>query len=101
MRAQPESASAGSHSAWGSLAVSLFIPGLGSVVNRESLRGALYFSGFVAWWGFILSQPFGAYNPLQSIVFLAGMGLYVFQMLDAYRGAKRWNQRHGIKPASE
>lgn len=76
----------GRHSAWGSLAVSLVIPGLGSVVNQEALRGALHFCGYVAWWVFILSQPFGAYNVLQSIAFLAGMGLYIFQMVDACVG---------------
>jgi hypothetical protein len=81
--------------AWGSLVVSLLVPGLGSVVNREALRGALYFGGSVAWLFFILIQPLGVYNALRSIVFLTGMGLYVFQMVSAYQAAKRWNRRQG------
>ena len=77
--------------------VSFFIPGLGSAINGEWIRGACYLCGYVAWWIYILYQPSGAYTPLQSFVFLAGASLWIFQMFDAYQGAKRWTQKHRLE----
>jgi len=73
-----------------SLIVSFFIPGVGSLVNGDTgigltilllwlLAGALDITVV----GLIVGVPLG-------------IAMFVWGLIDAYQGARRWNARHGI-----
>ncbi len=70
----------------GALVASLFIPGLGTILNGETGKGVGLLVGFVASFvmGFLILPVF------------AGLGLWIWGMVDAYQGAQRWNAAHGI-----
>lgn len=69
-----------------SLIVSLFVPGVGSMINGDFGTGVAILVLYVV--GIALS------------VFLIGiplaLGAWVWGLLDAYQGAQRWNRAHGI-----
>lgn len=69
-----------------SLLASFFIPGLGSMINGETGKGAGILVGYIACLvGSVLLFPL-----------LVAAGLWVWGMVDAYQGAQRWNAQHGI-----
>ena len=65
---------------------SFFVPGLGSIINGDVAKGIGIFIGYVV--GFVL------------VIVLVGIvgvfGFWVWGMVDAYQGARRWNAAHGI-----
>jgi len=69
-----------------SLIVSFFIPGVGSMINGDVGTGiailVLYIVGWVLAIG-LIGIPLA-------------IGAWIWGMVDAYRGAQRWNARHGI-----
>lgn len=68
------------------LLASFFFPGLGSLMNGDVGKGIGIFAGYFVSWlmAFILI----------GIPFL--FGFWIWGMVDAYGGAKKWNARHGI-----
>jgi TM2 domain-containing membrane protein YozV len=68
------------------LLASFFFPGLGTLMNGQAGKGiAIFALYFVSWlFAFILI----------GIPFL--FGFWVWGMVDAYTGAKKWNARHGV-----
>lgn len=65
---------------------SFFIPGLGSMLNGETGKGVIILVLYAISWGFSLI--------LIGIPFL--IATWIFGMVDANSGAKRWNLQHGI-----
>lgn len=63
-----------------------FFPGLGSLMNGDLAKGIGIFAGYCVSWvmAFILI----------GIPFL--FGFWIWGMVDAYGGAKKWNARRGI-----
>jgi hypothetical protein len=64
----------------------MFVPGLGSLVNGDVGPGLGIMIGF-------------AISGLLTLVMIGFVGLIVFWiwgMVDALRGAQRWNARHGL-----
>jgi len=69
-----------------SLIASFFLPGLGTMLNGEVGKGVGILVGYFAClFLFFLVVPL-----------LAAVGIWVWGMVDAYRGAQQWNRRHGI-----
>ena len=69
-----------------SVLASFFLPGLGSMINGDIGKGvAILLGWFVSWLlVIVLVGIFGVF------------GFWVWGMVDAYRGARAWNARHGI-----
>lgn len=69
-----------------SLIVSFFIPGVGSMINGDVGTGIAILLLYIVGW--VLA------------VFLIGIplaiGAWIWGLVDAYKGAQRWNARHGI-----
>jgi TM2 domain-containing membrane protein YozV len=69
-----------------SLLVSFFIPGVGSMINGDTGTGIAILVLYVL--GLVLA------------VFLIGipllLGAWIWGLIDAYQGARRWNAAHGI-----
>jgi TM2 domain-containing membrane protein YozV len=69
-----------------SLIVSFFIPGVGSMINGDVGTGIAILGLYILGWF--------------TVFFLIGipiaLGAWIWGMVDAYRGAQRWNARHGI-----
>lgn len=65
---------------------SFFFPGLGSLMNGNVGKGIGIFIGYFISWilTLVLIGLFGVF------------GFWVWGMVDAYQGAKRWNAAHGI-----
>ena len=73
-----------------SLIVSLFLPGVGSMINGDVGIGitilllwllALFLDATI--FGLIVGVPLG-------------LAMFIWGLIDAYQGAQRWNRRHGI-----
>ena len=71
-----------------SLILSLFIPGVGSMVNGDVGIGVLILVLY-----FVIGAPLICFFGLGVLVMLP---VWVWGMIDAYTGAQRWNARHGI-----
>ncbi len=65
-----------------SLLISFFIPGVGSMVNGEVGKGVGILIGYVI--------------SIVLVGFIGMFGFWVWGMVDAYQGARKWNLRHGI-----
>ncbi len=68
------------------LIVSFFLPGVGSMMNGDVGKGVAILVGYVVCWVLVW---------LLIPLFVA-VGLWIYGMVDAYQGAKRWNLAHGI-----
>jgi TM2 domain-containing membrane protein YozV len=68
------------------LLASFFIPGLGSLMNGDVGKGIAIFAGYVISWVLVLV----------IIGFFGLFGFWVWGMVDAYQGARKWNAAHGI-----
>jgi TM2 domain-containing membrane protein YozV len=65
---------------------SFFMPGLGSMVNGDVAKGIGILIGYFVSWLFVI-----------VLVGIVGVfGFWVWGMVDAYQGARRWNAAHGI-----
>ncbi len=69
-----------------SLLCSLFVPGVGQMVNGETGKGVLMLAGWIVCWLLFLTL----------VTILIAIGIWVWAMVDAYRGAERWNVAHGL-----
>jgi TM2 domain-containing membrane protein YozV len=69
-----------------SLLVSFFIPGVGSMINGDVGIGVGILIGYIVSW----------FLTLILIGFIGVIGFWIWGMVDAYRGAQRWNAKHGI-----
>ena len=68
------------------LLASFFIPGLGSMLNGDVGKGVAFLLTYLlCWFLFILLVPL-----------LIAFVIWVWAMIDAYQGAVRWNDAHGI-----
>lgn len=74
------------------LLASLLVPGLGTFLNGDLTRGMVIFAAYVSCWiGYLLLVWI-----LVGVLFLpVALGIWVFGMYDAYRGAETWNRRLG------
>ena len=69
-----------------SLIVSFFIPGVGSMINGDTGTGVAILVLFVV----------GVFGSFFLIGLPLAIGAWIWGLVDAYRGAQRWNARHGI-----
>lgn len=69
-----------------SLIISFFIPGVGSMVNEDVGTGVAILVLYVV----------GVVLALVLIGIPLAVGAWIWGMIDAYQGARRWNARHGI-----
>lgn len=73
-----------------SLIVSFFIPGVGSMINGDTGVGITI---LLLW---LLSIVFD-FTVLGLVVGVPlGLAMFIWGLIDAYQGARRWNARHGI-----
>ena len=66
--------------------VSFFLPGVGSMVNGDAMRGVIILAVYIVGWFlafFLIGIP---------ILF----GAWVWGLVDGYLSAQRWNLAHGI-----
>lgn len=68
------------------LLAAFFVPGLGSLMNGDVGKGIGIFVGYAVSW--LLA--------VVLIGFFGIIGFWIWGMVDAYQGARRWNARHGI-----
>lgn len=79
------------------LAVAILLPGVGQVINRQPLRGAMFLFFILLLGGFTLKTA----APDVSIVgkLAGGIFVYALSLLDAYRWARAaravWDHAHG------
>jgi TM2 domain-containing membrane protein YozV len=66
--------------------LSIFIPGLGTIVNGDTARGAIILGLYV--FGWILT--------IILIGFPILIGAWVWGLVDGYLSAQRWNTAHGV-----
>ncbi len=69
-----------------SMLVSFFLPGVGSMINGDVGTGITI---LVIW---LISFPLMFF----FIGFFTLIGAFIWGLVDAYQGARRWNARHGI-----
>ena len=69
-----------------SLIVSFFLPGVGSMINGDVGTGVAI---LLIW---LVSIPLMFF----FIGFFTLIGAFIWGLVDAYQGARRWNARHGI-----
>jgi TM2 domain-containing membrane protein YozV len=69
-----------------SLIVSFFIPGVGSMINGDVGTGIAILVLYVVGWVLVIGL----------IGIPVAIGAWIWGIVDAYRGAQRWNARHGI-----
>ena len=69
-----------------SVLASFFLPGLGSMINGDVAKGIGILIGYFISWVLVI-----------VLVGIVGVfGFWVWGMVDAAEGARRWNARHGI-----
>jgi TM2 domain-containing membrane protein YozV len=68
------------------LLVSFFFPGVGSMMNGSAGKGVLILGGYILSWVFVWTL----------IAIIPLVGFWIWGMVDAYQGAQRWNQAHGV-----
>lgn len=73
-----------------SLIVSLFIPGVGSLINGDTGIGLT----ILLLWLLSIGLDFTVVGLVVGVPL--GIAMFVWGLIDAYQGAQRWNARHGI-----
>jgi TM2 domain-containing membrane protein YozV len=73
-----------------SLIVSFFIPGVGSLVNGDTGIGLI----ILLLWLFAIGLDFTVIGLVLGLPL--GLAMFIWGLIDAYQGARRWNARHGI-----
>ena len=73
-----------------SLIVSFFIPGVGSMVNGDTGIGVV----ILLLWLLSIGLDFTVIGLIVGVPL--GIAMFVWGLIDAYTGARRWNARHGI-----
>jgi len=70
-----------------SLIISLFLPGVGSMVNGDTQTGVIILVVYLV----------GIFASFFLIGIPVMLGAWIWGMIDAYQGAQRWNARYGIR----
>jgi TM2 domain-containing membrane protein YozV len=73
-----------------SLIVSFFIPGVGSLVNGDTGIGLT----ILLLWLLAIGLDITVVGAVVGIPL--GLAMFIWGLIDAYQGARRWNARHGI-----
>src|SRR5438552_16867117 len=73
-----------------SLIVSLFIPGVGSMINGDTGIGIT----ILLLWLLAIALDVTVIGLIVGVPL--GIAMFVWGLIDAYQGARRWNARHGI-----
>jgi TM2 domain-containing membrane protein YozV len=73
-----------------SLIVSLFLPGVGSMINGDVGIGIT----ILVLWLLAFFLDFTIFGLIVGIPL--GLAMFIWGLIDAYQGAQRWNRRHGI-----
>ncbi len=73
-----------------SLIVSLFIPGVGSLINGDTGIGIT----ILLLWLLSIVLDFTVIGVVVGVPL--GLGVFIWGLIDAYQGAQRWNRQHGI-----
>jgi TM2 domain-containing membrane protein YozV len=73
-----------------SLIVSFFIPGVGSMINGDTGIGIT----ILLLWLLAIALDFTVIGLIVGVPL--GIAMFVWGLIDAYQGARRWNARHGI-----
>ena len=73
-----------------SLIVSFFIPGVGSLVNGDTGIGLT----ILLLWLLALGLDVTVVGLIVGVPL--GIAMFIWGLIDAYQGARRWNARHGI-----
>lgn len=68
------------------LLISIFLPGVGSMVNGDSLRGVIILVLYV----------FGVALSIVLVGIPLAIGAWIWGLVDGYQSAQRWNRAHGI-----
>jgi TM2 domain-containing membrane protein YozV len=69
-----------------SVLASFFLPGLGSMINGDVAKGI----------GILIGYLISCVLVIVLIGIVGVFGFWVWGMVDAAAGARRWNARHGI-----
>lgn len=69
-----------------SVLLSLFIPGLGSMVNDNASTGVTI----------LILNIIGWMLAIMLIGIPLAIGTWIWGLVDAYKSAQRWNRAHGI-----
>jgi TM2 domain-containing membrane protein YozV len=73
-----------------SLIVSFFIPGVGSMINGDTGIGLT----ILLLWILAIILDFTFIGLIVGVPL--GLAMFIWGLVDAYQGARRWNARHGI-----
>jgi TM2 domain-containing membrane protein YozV len=76
-----------------SLVASLIIPGLGQILNDDTQKGIIIMA---AYFGSIILGGILLIVLIGIVLLLAAIPIWIYGMIDAYNGAKRWNVAHGF-----
>lgn len=76
-----------------SLVLSFIIPGLGTILNGETTKGAVILGAYLL---SIMLTITLAFVVVGLAFFPVAMGIWVFGLVDAYRGANKFNVAHGL-----
>lgn len=76
------------------LLASFFIPGLGTLMNGESGKGVMIFLGWFFGLAFFFAFTWLLLIGLLGLPFV--FGFFIWGLVDAYSGARKWNARRGI-----
>ena len=69
-----------------SLLLSFLLPGLGQIYNGEVGKGI----------GFMVGCFFAALSVMLFVGIVIAPALFIWNLVDAYKGAERFNARHGV-----
>ena len=81
------------------LVAAFFVPGLGTMINGQVGKGVGILVGSAmrsVEAGILVGYVISMMLTLVLIGFVGVFGFWVWGMVDAYSGAKRWNAAHGI-----
>jgi TM2 domain-containing membrane protein YozV len=73
-----------------SLIVSLFLPGVGSMINGDVGIGIT----ILVLWLLAFFLDFTIFGLIVGLPL--GLAMFIWGLIDAYQGAQRWNRQHGI-----
>jgi|SRR5579859_4074050 hypothetical protein len=69
-----------------SLIVNLFVPGLSQIIfNEERNKGIAMLVGYIVCWVLFFLV----------VTLLIALGIWIWSLIDAYSGTKKWNVAHG------
>jgi TM2 domain-containing membrane protein YozV len=73
-----------------SLLASLLIPGLGTIINGETGKGAAILAAWITAWVLVL----------MTVGLILVPAVWIYAMYDAFQGARRYNLAHQAPPGA-